>query len=108
MTILAGEANVQLLAEACCTQGGAATAVRRRDMARQNLACPHILPLQRTLNPIANISGQAFIIAVLKLTCAAEWTITTMRTGMVQTVARAADGNNPTPRCTKRHMEAQA
>src|SRR3546814_1769896 len=72
MTILTGKAHVQLLAEACCTQGGAATALRRRDMARQNLACPHILPCQRTFHPIANISGQAFIIEVLKLTARSE------------------------------------
>src|SRR3546814_6843735 len=67
MTILTGKAHVQLFAEACCTQGGAATALRRRDMARQNLACPHPLPRQRTFHPIANRSGQAFIIEVLKL-----------------------------------------
>src|SRR3546814_2138831 len=84
MTILTGKAHVQLFAEACCTQGGAATALRRRDMARQNLACPHPLPRQRTFHPIANISGQAFIIEVLKLTAAAARKMSARRIGMVR------------------------
>src|SRR3546814_1250535 len=106
MTILTGKAHVQLLAEACCTQGGAATALRRRDMARQNLACPHILPCQRTFHPIANISGQAFIIEVLKLTAAAERKMSARRIGMVQPVDQAAVGSNPIARCAKGHMAA--
>src|SRR3546814_10070616 len=72
MTILTGKAHVQLLAEACCPQGGAATALRRRDMARKILHCPHILPCQRTFHPIANLSGQAFLLQALNLTAAAR------------------------------------
>src|SRR3546814_12303252 len=101
MTILTGKAHVQLLAEACCTQGGAATALRRRDMARQNLACPHILPCQPTFPPIAHLSGQAFIIEGLKLTAAAERKMSARRTRMVQTGDQAAVGGNTIARCAK-------
>src|SRR3546814_11362086 len=72
----------------------------------QNLACPHPLPRQRTFHPIANISGQAFIIEVLKLTAAAERKMSARRIGMVQPVDQAAVGSNPIARCDKGHMAA--
>src|SRR3546814_6073795 len=60
MTILTGKAHVQLLAEACCTQGGAATALRRRDMARQNLACPRSEEHTSELQSLMRISYAVF------------------------------------------------
>src|SRR3546814_1482646 len=75
-------------------------------MARQKLACPHSRPCQRTFHPIANISGQAVIIEVLKLTAAAERKMSARRIGMVQPVDQAAVGSNPIARCAKGHMAA--